>query len=95
MNQVLIQLICVVFPTLSAWAGSVQVYPARPGEEMSKTFQVQVGGKRIPVYVAKVAPADLVRRWKAMDGKVYSADYFEKASFACFDIQGSVTVTVM
>lgn len=29
-----------------------------------------------------------------MDDKAHSADYFEEASFAYFDMQGTVTVTV-
>ena len=29
-----------------------------------------------------------------MDDKAHSADYFETASFAYFDMQGTVTVTV-
>jgi len=41
-----------------------------------------------------VAPADQARRWKAMDDKKNSADYFDTAAFASFDVQGAVTVTV-
>jgi hypothetical protein len=64
------------------------------GEERSKDFTVQVEGQDIPVYAVKVAPADPARRWKAMDDKVRSAEYFDKASFAYFDLRGPVTVTV-
>lgn len=77
-----------------ARAGIVRVYPAPAGEELSKDYLVQVEDQEVPVYVAKVAPADPARRWKAMDDKANSADYFEKASFAYFDMQGAVTVTV-
>lgn len=90
----LLPVICLLFSIVPVWAGSVQVYPAPMGEEFSKDYRVQVEGKQIPVYVAKVAPAEPERRWKAMDDKAHSADYFEKASFAYFDIQGTVTVTV-
>ena len=93
-TRLLLTLIWLRFLGTPAWAGSVQFYPAPAGEELSKDFGVQVEGKRIPVYVAKVAPAELERRWKAMDDKAHSADYFEKASFAYFDMQGRVTVTV-
>jgi len=55
---------------------------------------VKVEGKEAPVYVAKVAPAAPALRWKAMDDKAHSADYFEKASFAYFDMEGAVAVTV-
>ena len=78
----------------SGSAGTVRVDPAPSGEELSKDYTVKVEGQDVPVYVAKVAPADPARRWKAMDDKARSADYFEKASFAYFDMQGAVTVTV-
>jgi hypothetical protein len=87
-------IICLLFSIVPVWAGSVQVYPAPAGEELSKVFAVQVEGKQIPVYVAKVACAEPERRWKAMDDKAHSAEYFENASFAYFDMQGTVTVTV-
>jgi hypothetical protein len=74
--------------------GAVVVYPAPPGEELSKAFAVKVEGKDCPVYVAKVAPREPERRWKAMDDKKNSADYFETAAFASFDMQGPVRVTV-
>ena len=63
-------------------------------EERSKDYVVQVQGRDIPVYAVKVAPADPARRWKAMDDKVRSAEYFDKAAFAYFDMRGPVAVTV-
>jgi hypothetical protein len=78
----------------SARAGTVRVYPAPVGEELSPDLVVKVEHQEVPVYVAKIAPADPARRWKAMDDKTNSATYFEKASFASFDMQGAVTVTV-
>jgi hypothetical protein len=74
--------------------GTVKVYPAPAGEELSKDFAVKVEGKDVPVYAAKVAPRDPARRWKAMDDKKNSADYFEMASLAYFDMQGAVKVAV-
>jgi hypothetical protein len=70
------------------------VWPAPPGEELSKAFRVQVDGKDCPVYVAKVASREPARRWKAMDDKANSADYFETAAFATFGMQGPVRVTI-
>jgi hypothetical protein len=64
------------------------------GEERAKDYTVQVEGRDIPVYAVKVAPADPVRRWKAMDDKERSAEYFDQAAFAYFDMRGPVTVTV-
>jgi hypothetical protein len=87
-------IICLLFSVVPARSGSIQIYPAPTGEELSKDFGVQVEGKQVPVYVTKVACAEPERRWKAMDDKAHSADYFETASFAYFDMQGTVTVTV-
>ncbi|MBN2270855.1 MAG: hypothetical protein JXN61_09590 [Sedimentisphaerales bacterium] len=64
------------------------------GEKRSNAYTVQIEGQDIPVYAVKVAPADPARRWKAMDDKVRSAEYFDKAAFAYFDMQGPVTITV-
>ena len=77
-----------------AGAGTVRTYPAPAGEELSKDYSVKVEGRETPVYVTKVAPADPARRWKAMDDKAHSAGYFDKASFAYFDMAGPVSVTV-
>jgi hypothetical protein len=64
------------------------------GEERSQDYTVQVEGREIPVYAVKVAPADPARRWKAMDDKVRSAEYFDKAAFAYFDMRGPVAVVI-
>ncbi len=64
------------------------------GEERSKEYTVQVAGRDVPVYAVKVAPADRERRWKAMDDKVRSAEYFDKAAFAYFDMSGPMVVMV-
>lgn len=85
-----ISLLCVPL----AWTGVVRVDPAPAGEELSKDYAVRVESQEVPVYVAKVAPAEPALRWKAMDDKTNSADYFQTASFAYFDMQGTVTVTV-
>jgi hypothetical protein len=68
--------------------------PIPASEERSKDYVVQVEGRDIPVYAVKVAPADRDRRWKAMDDKARSAEYFDKAAFAYFDMSGPVTVTI-
>jgi len=75
-------------------AGTVQIAPAPAGETLSKAYTVAVEGKDCPVYAAKVAPRDPARRWLAMDDKKNSADYFETAAFASFDMEGTVRVTV-
>jgi hypothetical protein len=75
-------------------AATVKVYPAPQGEELSAVYTVQVEGQDTPVYVAKVAPADPQARWKAMDDKQNSADFFEKASFTYFDFEGTVCIRI-
>ncbi|MCX5682770.1 MAG: glycosyl hydrolase family 28 protein [Planctomycetota bacterium] len=88
----------IIFGSACAAAATAEnrviVYPAPAGEPLSTDYKVSVAGKDVPVYAAKVAPADDKRRWKAMDDKKNSADYFDTAAFAYFDIQGPVTVTV-
>ncbi len=75
-------------------AGTAKVYPAPAGEELSKEYTVKVEGREAPVYIARVASADPKLRWKAMDDKARSADYFTNAAFAYFDMDGAVKVEV-
>jgi hypothetical protein len=75
-------------------AATVKVYPAPQGEELSTDYTVQVEGQDTPVYVAKVSPADQKARWKGMDDKANSADYFETASFTYFDFEGTVRIRI-
>ena len=84
----------VVSSLAAAVDGRVIVYPAPAGETPSTGYQVSVAGQVVPVYTAKVAPADAERRWKAMDDKKNSADFFDTAAFASFDMEGAATVTV-
>ncbi len=75
-------------------AATVTVYPAPQGEVLSTDYTVQVDGRDTPVYVAKVASADRQARWKAMDDKKNSADFFEQASFTYFDFAGTVRIQI-
>lgn len=77
-----------------AAASTVAVYPAPSGEELSTDYTVTVEGQNVPVYSARVASATAALRWRAMDDKTNSASFFELASFASFDMDGPVTVTV-
>jgi hypothetical protein len=61
---------------------------------LSREYRISVAGQDVPVYAAKIAPADPERRRKAMDDKNNSADYFYTGTFAYIDLQGRVTVTV-
>jgi hypothetical protein len=89
-------LLAVVVLLMMGSAGLAQenIGPIPAGEERSEDYAVQVAGQDVPVYAVKVAPADPGRRWKAMDDKVRSAEYFDKAAFASFDMRGPVVVTV-
>ena len=82
-----------LLPGISS-AAAVRVYPAPKGEELSTDYTVQVEGQDTPVYVVKVSPADPRSRWKGMDDKKNSADFFEKASFTYFDFQGTVRIQI-
>jgi hypothetical protein len=77
-----------------ARANLVEAVDAPVGENLSKDFAVQVEGRNVPVYVAKVASADRGLRFEAMDDKANSADYFGTASFAYFDMAGPVLVKI-
>ncbi len=72
----------------------VDISPIPAGENPSNAYRVQVEGQDVPVYSVKVAPADSALRWKAMDDKVRSAEFFDRAAFTYFDMQGAVTVTI-
>ena len=67
-----------------------RVYPSPPGEIMSTAYKVSVSGQRVLVFEAKVAPSDEQLRWKAMDDKKKSADYFDMGAFAflIYRVQG-------
>jgi hypothetical protein len=71
-----------------------RIYPAPTGETLAANFSVTVDGKIAPVYLAKVAPLEPVRRFKAMDDKKEFATHYELAAFASFDLQGSAEISV-
>jgi hypothetical protein len=91
-------LMCLLLAAIPVWGAPIKprvmVYPAPVGEILSTAYQVSVSGQRVPVYVAKVSAKDRVRRFKAVDDTRHSADYFDTAAFAYFDMQGKVTITV-
>ena len=75
----------------------VTIYPIPVGEETSNDYTVSVGGKPVPVYVAKVAPRDKQKLWDSCDKQQTGKGYYEIASFAYFDLnkgKAEVTVTV-
>jgi hypothetical protein len=72
----------------------VVIYQAPSGEVLGEKYKVSVSGKNVPVYNAKIAPEDAQRRWKAMDDKANSADYFDSAYFAYYDQTGRQKITI-
>jgi hypothetical protein len=63
-------------------------------EPLSKDFAVKVDRRSLAVHLARVAPADEQRRWKAMDDAQHPSEYFDLASFATFDMDKPVTIQV-
>ncbi len=74
---------------------NIRVYDAPQGEILSTDYTVSVEGKTVPVYKAKVATVDDAKRWIGMDNKAESHKYYDTASFAYFDMNAPVTVTVI
>lgn len=70
------------------------IYQAPPGESLSETFKVFIENENLPVYKVKVAPRNQEDRWKAMDDKKNSAEFFDEAAFAYFDINDEVNITI-
>ena len=78
MHRMAVVLVMAALVAEVAAAGTVTVWPAPEGEKLSQDFSVTVDGKASPVYIARVAPEKQELRWKAMDDKANSADYYEK-----------------
>jgi hypothetical protein len=72
----------------------VRVAPAAAGMEMSTEFRVAVEDQNVPVYTARVAPADDPRLKRPPAGAVKPDKEFDRASFAAFDQRGPVHVTI-
>ena len=83
----------IVLSTFSAGA-EIRTHAAPPGEPLSTEFTVAVGNEEVPVYIAKVAPSDRVLRFKSVDDVSNSGKYSDTASFATFDMEGTIEVTV-
>src|ERR1039457_6915170 len=77
----LVGLLAAAFPC----AAEVVTYPAPAGETLSTQYTVQVGGRPVPVYTARVLDPPFA-------GKEY--DYGGDYSFAGFDVSGPVEVHI-
>jgi hypothetical protein len=78
----------------SCSAETVTAYPAPKGEPLSLDYTVEANGQAVPVYLCKVAPSDPQRRWKAMDDKTNSANYFDTAAFGYFDAGSDTEIDI-
>lgn len=75
--------------------GNVIVYQAPEGIVLNSKYKVAVEGKDVPVFNVKVGHADREQRHIGMDDKANSANYYDIAGMAYFDLKrGPVTVTV-
>ncbi len=91
-----IPILFILLFSLSAGAAinKVKIYSCPDNKMLSNAYSVTAAGKPVPVYLVKVGAADNVRRFKAVDDLMHSADYYDTAAFAYFDMQGSAVVTV-
>jgi hypothetical protein len=79
---------------------SVRVYPAPTGEPLSKRYTITIEDKQVPVYIARVCSltkeerdtlADELEAWDNPEARDSGTGL---TSFASFDIQGEVEVSV-
>jgi len=82
----------MAFAHCRAASEAFRIYPAPAGEPLSTNFTASIGSNNIPVYLAKVAPADPAQRRGVArpDGTLYH----DNTSFASFDLNGSAKVSV-
>ena len=73
---------------------AIRVFPAPPGEPLSKAFAARVNGRALPVYLAKVAARDPERRDRGLADFRRSGETFDFASFASFDMKGMAEVAI-
>jgi hypothetical protein len=73
---------------------SIIVYAAPVGEQLSAEYKVSVKNQEVPVYIAKVESSDKKYRDEEFSVKRFAGEYFEKAAFAYFDMQGGADITV-
>lgn len=82
------------FVGLSSAAASGTIYPAADRSLLSPDFTMQIGGHDVPVYLLKVAPEDASGRNSAMDDKIDTANYFDRAAFTYFDTAAGINATI-
>ena len=78
----------VLFAAATAVA-HVVTYPAPPGEALSQDYALEVNGKRVDIYLAKLTDVQDPPSWGLKPGQL-GGPY----SFASFDFSGNVTVKI-
>ena len=71
---------------------AVVAYPAPPEEKLSEDFELKVGSQQVPVYQCRVSAMPFNQVWP---GYQRPLDQTEIASFAYWDMSGSVEVEVI
>ena len=84
-----LMIIASAFLFSASCSQDVKIYPAPEGVELSSAFAVEVEGKEVPVYNAKVPVSESIPRLNRA-----STTEFGLASFASFDMRAGAAVTV-
>jgi Glycosyl hydrolases family 28 len=84
----------VLFFSTASSLAHIQSAPVPTTEPTSPDFSITADQTPIPVYLAKIAPADDRLRWHEMDDIKNSATYADHCSFAPFDIDSPATLTI-
>jgi hypothetical protein len=88
-NRSRFQLILIILLSSITSCNKVTTYPAPVDEPLSKDFTLEVDGKPVDIYLAKIAEVEDAPEWTLKPEEV-GGPY----SFAYFDISGSVTVKI-
>jgi hypothetical protein len=84
-------LLLAVCLSQTASAEHVNCWPAPAGETLSEHYELNVGGKAVPVYACRVSAVPFNQVWP---GYQRPLDQTELAGFACWDMSGPVKVVV-
>ncbi|WP_437920242.1 glycosyl hydrolase family 28 protein [Sphingobacterium sp. LRF_L2] len=84
----------ISFPSQLLSQGS-KVYSAPDRDLLSNDIRILIDDVSIPVYKCKVAPSSISLKGKAMSDVKNTADYFEEAFFANFDMKSKVKVVLI
>ncbi len=89
-----VRFLALLLALVSPLRAGVRSAAAPAGEPLSAAFTLTVDGQNVPVHIAKIASADPILRFKSVDDVPNSGKYFDLTSFATFDMDGPVDVSV-